>query len=92
MDNARLFPSIPWIGWCGTRLPRRTTFVSTQNYITIQFYANPVADYMTGFVLTLKQYPRRNAGVQNSYFGGAYNFLKCFFFFVFLLVILLVFF
>ncbi|RUS91805.1 hypothetical protein EGW08_000376 [Elysia chlorotica] len=70
VDNARLFPTIPWRGFCGNRLPTRTSFVSTQNYITIQFNANPVADQKSGFRLTLKQYPRRNSGAQQEYFGG----------------------
>ncbi|GFN75501.1 hypothetical protein PoB_000200700 [Plakobranchus ocellatus] len=70
VDNARLFPGIPWRGLCGNKLPRVTSFVSTQNYITIQFNANPVADFMSGFVMRLRQYPRRNSGVQQGYFGG----------------------
>ncbi|KAK0053613.1 hypothetical protein Bpfe_017073 [Biomphalaria pfeifferi] len=73
VDNARLFPSIPWRGLCGTELPRQSTYTSTQNYITIQFNANPVDDYMTGFVLHLRQYPRRSSGSdfsQTGYIGG----------------------
>ncbi|CAG5128966.1 unnamed protein product [Candidula unifasciata] len=73
VDNARLFPSIPWQGLCGSELPRQATYTSTQNYITIQFSANPVSDYMTGFALHLRQYPRRNSGTelsQTGYIGG----------------------
>ncbi|XP_005101995.2 uncharacterized protein LOC101861519 [Aplysia californica] len=72
-DNARLFPSIPWQGFCGTSLPSRTSFTSTQNYITIQFNSDPKAESMGGFALNLRQYPRRNAGSefhQNGYIGG----------------------
>lgn len=73
VDNARLFPSIPWQGLCGSELPRQATYTSSQNYITIQFAANAVSDYMTGFSLHLRQYPRRNSGTelsQTGYIGG----------------------
>nr|KAG5709717.1 hypothetical protein BaRGS_027742 [Batillaria attramentaria] len=73
VDNARLFPTIGFQGLCGTELPRRTSYTTSQNYVTIQFRTDEIADAMRGFQLKITQFPRRNDGNINpegGYIGG----------------------
>ena len=73
VDNARLFPAIGWKGLCGIEPPRRNTFITTQNYVTIQFRTDEFQDSMRGFSLRIRQSVRRNDGNINpegGYIGG----------------------
>ncbi|KAK7113284.1 uncharacterized protein [Littorina saxatilis] len=73
VDNARLFPVIGWKGLCGTKVPQRNTYTTTQNYFTVQFRTDEFQDDMRGFVLIVRQFVRRNDGNINpegGYIGG----------------------
>lgn len=73
VDNARRFPTIPWRGLCGSEIPKKSTFITTQNYVTIQFNVDTFQDNMRGFSLRIIQYLRRysgNVNPESGYIGG----------------------
>ncbi|ESO87261.1 hypothetical protein LOTGIDRAFT_229368 [Lottia gigantea] len=72
VDNARLIPGIGQWGLCGSDLPQRTVFKTTNNYVTIQFRADELSDYKRGFVLQFQQYPWKNPGIypDGGFYGG----------------------
>lgn len=73
VDNARIFPAIGWKGLCGIEPPRRNTFITSHNFVTIQFRTDEFQDSMRGFSLRIRQSVRRNDGNINpegGYIGG----------------------
>ncbi|KAK6170489.1 hypothetical protein SNE40_018871 [Patella caerulea] len=72
IDNARLLPGINQAGLCGSELPRKTTFQTSNNFVTIQFRTDDLSEYKTGFILKFRQYPWRNPGIypDGGFYGG----------------------
>ncbi|KAL8585434.1 hypothetical protein ACOMHN_061915 [Nucella lapillus] len=73
VDNARLFPVIGWKGLCGNELPKVKTYVTSHNFVTIQFRTDEYYEPKRGFVIGIRQFLRRNDGNINpegGYIGG----------------------